>query len=43
MLTANLLAIDFKDVVPYPILQSIALVLMIALIIGYVMYRRKQM
>ena len=43
MLTANLLAIDFKEVVPYPILQGIALVLMIGLIIGFVIYRRKQM
>lgn len=41
MLTANqLLALKY---VPYPILQGIALVLMIALIIGFVMYRRKQM
>lgn len=42
MLTANLLA-AFKDYVPYPILQGIALVLMIALIVGFVIYRRKQM
>ena len=42
MLTANLLA-DFTDYVPYPVLQGIALVLMIALIVGFVIYRRKQM
>lgn len=42
MLTANLLA-AFTDYVPNPVLQGIALVLMIGVIIGFVMYRRKQM
>ncbi len=42
MLTVNLLA-ALKDYFPYPWLQGIALVLMIGLIIGFVMYRRKQM
>ena len=42
MLTPDILA-AFSDYFPHPWLQGIALVLMIALIIGFVMYRRKQM
>jgi len=42
MLTPNILA-AFKEIFPHPWLQGIAFVLMIALIIGFVMYRRKQM
>ena len=41
MLTGNLLG-AFTDVVPNPWLQLTALVLLIAVIVGFVMYRRKQ-
>ena len=34
---------DFKDYFPYPWLQGGGLVLLIIIIIGWVMYRRKQM
>ena len=38
-----LAAISFSDVVPYPWFQIPALIAVIGIIIGWVMYRRKQM
>jgi len=33
----------FKDFVPYPALQIPGLIILVAIIIGWVMYRRRQM
>lgn len=43
MVSTDLLAFGFRDIFPYPWLQIPGLILVVALIIGWRMYRRKQM
>jgi hypothetical protein len=37
------LALTFKDIVPWPWIQIPGLILLIGIIIGWIMYRRRQM
>ena len=43
MTNPGLLAFGLKDLFPWPWLQIPALIVLIALIIGYVMYRKRQL
>ena len=43
MAGAEMLGIMLKDILPYPWLQIPGLIILIAIIVGWIMYRRKQM
>ena len=43
MSSFELLAVSFKDILPYPAWQIPGLILLIAIIVGWVMYRKRQM
>jgi len=43
MVEASLLAFGLRDILPYPEWQIPGLILLIAIIVGWVIYRRRQM
>jgi len=43
MANMSLLALTFKDIIPYPAWQIPGLILLIAIIVGWLIYRRRQM
>lgn len=43
MVNIGFLALSMEDIVPYPWLQIPALIVVIGIIVGWIIYRRKQM
>ena len=41
--TLSMLALELKDIFPYPAWQIPGLILVIVLVVGWIMYRKRQM